>query len=37
MVIECAPVGDFFGVNIYEARHIRTKQKIYITSHEILK
>jgi len=37
MVIECAPIGDFFGVNIYEALHMRTKQKIYITSHEIFK
>lgn len=31
------PVGEFFGINIYEAKHIRSKQTIYITSHEISK
>ena len=31
------PVGDIFGINIYEATHIRTKQKIYITANEIVR
>ncbi len=31
------PVGNIFGLNIYEALHIPTKKKIYITSEELLK
>lgn len=31
------PVGDIFGINIYEAIHSRTKQKIYITTDEIIR
>lgn len=31
------PIGNIFGLNIYEAIHIPTKQKIYITAEEILK
>ena len=31
------PVGDMFGINIYEATHIRTNKKVYITSSEIVK
>lgn len=31
------PIGEIFGLNIYEAIHIRTMKKIYITSEEILK
>ena len=31
------PVGNIFGLNIYEALHIPTKQRIYITSEELLK
>jgi len=30
------PVGDVFGLNIYEAVHIRTNQKIYVSSTELL-
>ena len=31
------PIGSIFGIDIYEATHSRTKQKIYITSSEIVK
>jgi hypothetical protein len=31
------PVGDIFGINIYEATHRRTNQKIYITANEIVR
>ena len=31
------PVGDIFGMNIYEATHIRTNKKVYITSSEIVR
>jgi hypothetical protein len=31
------PVGDVFGLDIYEAIHINTNQKIYITTSEIYK
>ena len=31
------PVGDLFGMPIYEGIHIPTKQKIYITSGELIK
>lgn len=30
-------VGDIFGINIYEAIHIRTNKKVYITSSEIVR
>tara|TARA_B100001093_G_scaffold130440_1_gene123020 strand:+ start:186 stop:770 length:585 start_codon:yes stop_codon:yes gene_type:complete len=33
---ECYPVGDIFGLNIYEAKHLKTNQKIYITIEEIM-
>jgi hypothetical protein len=26
------PIGEMFGINIYEATHIRSKQKVYVTS-----
>ena len=29
------PVGDIFGLNVYEATHIRTNQKIYVTIEEL--
>ena len=32
---EAYPVGDVFGVDVYEATHMRTNQKIYITINEI--
>jgi len=31
------PVGDVFGLDIYEAIHMKTNQKIYITTNEIYK
>lgn len=31
------PVGQMFGINIYEAVHIRTQRKLYITSSEIIR
>lgn len=31
------PIGDIFGLNIYEATHLKTNQKIYITTNEIYK
>lgn len=31
------PVGDVFGINIYEATHTRTNKKVYITSSEIVR
>ncbi len=29
------PVGDMFGVDVYEATHINTNKKIYVTSGEL--
>ena len=34
---ECSPIGDVFGIPIYEATHIKTNQKIFITVNEIYK
>jgi len=31
------PIGNLFGINIYEATHIRTNKTIYITSTEIVR
>jgi len=31
------PVGDMFGLYIYEGTHVRTNQKIYMTAGEILR
>lgn len=31
------PVGNIFGIDIYEAEHIRTRQKIFVTTQEIYK
>ena len=31
------PVGDIFGMDIYEATHVKTNQQIYITISEIYK
>jgi hypothetical protein len=31
----CSPVGDVFGIPIYEATHMKTNQKILITVNEI--
>ena len=29
------PVGEMFGLNIYEAMHVKTRQKVYITIGEL--
>ena len=34
---DCYPVGDVFGIDIYEAEHIRNRQKVYISINEIYK
>jgi len=34
---ECFPVGDIFGLNIYEVTHMRSQQKLYITAEELLR
>lgn len=34
---DCYPVGDVFGIDIYEAEHIRTRRKVYISVNEIYK
>ena len=34
---ECYPVGQIFGINIYEAIHLQTNQKIYVTTEELIK
>jgi len=31
------PVGDVFGIDIYEAIHLRTRQKLYVSASEIYK
>ena len=31
------PVGEMFGINIYEATHVRTNKKVYVTSLELLR
>jgi len=31
------PIGDIFGMDIYEATHVKTNQRIYITTSEIYK
>lgn len=33
----CLPIGDVFGIPIFEATHIKTNQKIFITVNEIYK
>ena len=34
---DCLPVGDILGLNIYEAIHMQTNKKVYITSSEIVR
>jgi len=34
---ESYPIGDVFGLDIYEATHMNTNQKVYITAKEIYK
>lgn len=33
----CYPVGTVFGIDIYEAKHIRTNQKIYLSASELIR
>jgi hypothetical protein len=30
-----APVGQVFGINVYEATHVNTNKKIYLTAGEL--
>tara|TARA_R110001592_G_scaffold34201_3_gene117643 strand:- start:729 stop:1328 length:600 start_codon:yes stop_codon:yes gene_type:complete len=32
---ECLPVGDMFGINIYEVKHVRTNKNIYVSIGEL--
>ncbi len=32
----CYPVGNVFGIDIYEATHKRTRQKVYVTIDELI-
>ncbi len=34
---ECFPAGDVFGVDVYEATHIKTNHKVYVTASELLR
>ena len=34
---ECYPVGDVFGVDIYEATHVNTDKQVYITASELIR
>jgi hypothetical protein len=34
---DCYPVGNIFGINIYEATHMKTNQNVFITVNEIYK
>jgi hypothetical protein len=36
-VFDGKAIGDVFGISVYEATHLKTNQKIYITSSEIYK
>lgn len=32
---DCYPVGQIFGVNVYEATHVKTNQPIYVTVEDL--
>tara|TARA_B100000614_G_scaffold162424_1_gene144575 strand:- start:370 stop:951 length:582 start_codon:yes stop_codon:yes gene_type:complete len=34
---DCFPVGDVFGVDIYEATHINTDKQIYVSTSELIR
>ena len=34
---DCYTVGDVFGVDIYEAIHIKTEQEVYVTASELMR
>jgi hypothetical protein len=31
------PIGDVFGIDVYEAIHVRTNQPLFVTINEIYK
>ena len=31
------PIGDIFGLNVYEATHLKTNKQVYVTANEIYK
>ena len=37
IVEDCYPIGDVFGVDIYEATHINTNQQVYVTASELIR
>ena len=34
---DCYPVGDVFGVDVYEATHVNTNKSIYVTASELIR
>jgi len=34
---ECYPIGDVFGVDIYEALHVNTNKQVYVTASELVR
>ena len=34
---ECYPVGDVFGIDIYEATHVNTDKQVYVTASELIR
>lgn len=34
---ECFPIGDVFGLDIYEATHVKTNQKVFVAASELYK
>lgn len=34
---DCYPVGDVFGIDIYEAVHLQTSKKVYVSAGELIR
>ena len=34
---DCFPVGDVFGVDVYEATHVNTEKQVYVTASELIR
>ena len=34
---DCFPVGDIFGVDVYEATHLNTNKELYVTASELIR
>ena len=34
---ECYPIGDVFGVDVYEALHVNTNKQVYVTASELIR